>query len=177
LTIDRPQSFPADRRWECFSNRTSRQDTLIWDGEDQSIYAGGRTGPQLKPDMIRCHESGFDGSLAARIRRKIGVSVVFSLHGNPDIDLKRGRMPEPFERLSRSIYSYADRRCGSSKRFQSLGLARSSPFPAIRRLAEARHDAVLVHTGQHYGYGMSDVCFGEMSAPNPNVNVSVGSGS
>ena len=36
---------------------------------------------------------------------------------------------------------------------------------------------VLVHTGQHYDYGMSQVFFEELDIPTPNVNLGVGSGS
>ena len=36
---------------------------------------------------------------------------------------------------------------------------------------------ILVHTGQHYDYGMSKVFFEELSLPDPNYNLGVGSGS
>lgn len=36
---------------------------------------------------------------------------------------------------------------------------------------------VLVHTGQHYDYGMSDVFFEEMNIPKPDYQLSIGSGS
>ncbi|WP_299361326.1 non-hydrolyzing UDP-N-acetylglucosamine 2-epimerase [Winogradskyella sp.] len=35
---------------------------------------------------------------------------------------------------------------------------------------------VLVHTGQHYDYGMSDVFFEEMEIPKPDYNLNIGSG-
>lgn len=35
----------------------------------------------------------------------------------------------------------------------------------------------IIHTGQHYDYGMSQVFFDEMDIPNPTVNLHVGSGS
>jgi len=44
---------------------------------------------------------------------------------------------------------------------------------ALRPLAKE----VLVHTGQHYDYGMSDVFFEEMGIPEPDYNLGVGSGS
>jgi UDP-N-acetylglucosamine 2-epimerase (non-hydrolysing) len=36
---------------------------------------------------------------------------------------------------------------------------------------------ILVHTGQHYGAALSDVCFSERGMPRPDVNLGVGSGS
>src|SRR5262245_4131168 len=38
-------------------------------------------------------------------------------------------------------------------------------------------NGVLVHTGQHYGEGMSDVFFRELGIPVPDVHLNVGSGS
>ena len=34
-------------------------------------------------------------------------------------------------------------------------------------------DVVLVHTGQHYDYGMSDVFFEEMQIPHPMKNLNI----
>ena len=36
---------------------------------------------------------------------------------------------------------------------------------------------VLVHTGQHYDYGMSEIYFEEMGIPKPDYNLNIGSGS
>jgi len=38
-------------------------------------------------------------------------------------------------------------------------------------------DGVLVHTGQHYGEGMSDVFFRDLGIPVPDVHLGIGSGS
>src|SRR5437899_1198083 len=41
--------------------------------------------------------------------------------------------------------------------------------------ARGRHSAALVHTGQHYDPGMSDVFFKELGLPHPDVHLGVGS--
>lgn len=43
---------------------------------------------------------------------------------------------------------------------------------AIRR----EHEEILVHTGQHYDAGMSDVFFNELNIPRPDYNLGIGSG-
>jgi UDP-GlcNAc3NAcA epimerase len=43
---------------------------------------------------------------------------------------------------------------------------------ALRRT----HEEVVVHTGQHYDYGMSDVFFEELGLPTPDCHLGVGSG-
>jgi UDP-N-acetylglucosamine 2-epimerase len=49
--------------------------------------------------------------------------------------------------------------------------------PVSKALREAGHTEFLVHTGQHYDYGMSQVFFDEMRIPEPDVNLEIGSGS
>jgi len=39
-----------------------------------------------------------------------------------------------------------------------------------------RHQEVLVHTGQHYDYGMSDIFFEELALPAPDYHLGIGSG-
>jgi UDP-N-acetylglucosamine 2-epimerase len=48
--------------------------------------------------------------------------------------------------------------------------------PLSRELRQ-RHREVLVHTGQHYDYGMSEQFFREMGIPRPDYNLEAGSGS
>jgi len=48
--------------------------------------------------------------------------------------------------------------------------------PVSRALRE-RHDEILVHSGQHYDYAMSDVFFEQLGIPKPDFNLAVGSGS
>jgi UDP-N-acetylglucosamine 2-epimerase (non-hydrolysing) len=49
--------------------------------------------------------------------------------------------------------------------------------PVHAALAKAGVEQTLVHTGQHYDASMSDVFFKQLGMPEPDVNLSVGSGS
>ena len=49
--------------------------------------------------------------------------------------------------------------------------------PILRALDRARHDAFLVHTGQHYDARMSDAFFRDLELPEPAYHLGVGSGS
>ncbi len=48
---------------------------------------------------------------------------------------------------------------------------------AVSRLLRARHDEVLVHSGQHYDDELSAVFFRELSLPSPERQLGIGSGS
>lgn len=48
--------------------------------------------------------------------------------------------------------------------------------PVSKALKEAGITEYLIHTGQHYDYGMSQVFFEELNIPEPDVNLNVGSG-
>lgn len=43
--------------------------------------------------------------------------------------------------------------------------------------SERKIEHLILHTGQHYDYGMSDIFFDELEIPHPTVNLGVGSGS
>jgi len=47
----------------------------------------------------------------------------------------------------------------------------------ISNALRLRHTELLVHTGQHYDYEMSEVFFQQLSLPKPDYNLGVGSGS
>ncbi|MDP2233248.1 MAG: UDP-N-acetylglucosamine 2-epimerase (non-hydrolyzing) [Actinomycetota bacterium] len=46
----------------------------------------------------------------------------------------------------------------------------------VCRALRAHHEEILVHSGQHYDYEMSDVFFEELGIPKPDYNLAVGSG-
>ena len=48
--------------------------------------------------------------------------------------------------------------------------------PVGKAIRKAGHTEILVHTGQHYDYEMSQVFFEEMEIPAPHVNLGIGSG-
>lgn len=47
----------------------------------------------------------------------------------------------------------------------------------VSRVLRQRHQEFLLHTGQHYDYGLSAVFFEELGIPEPDVNLGIGSGS
>lgn len=47
----------------------------------------------------------------------------------------------------------------------------------VSRELRKQHDEVLVHTGQHYDYNMSDVFFKELDIPKPDYNLGISGGS
>jgi UDP-N-acetylglucosamine 2-epimerase len=49
--------------------------------------------------------------------------------------------------------------------------------PVSKALRAAGHTEILVHTGQHYDFRMSQIFFEEMNIPEPDVNLGIGSGS
>jgi UDP-N-acetylglucosamine 2-epimerase (non-hydrolysing) len=49
--------------------------------------------------------------------------------------------------------------------------------PVVQALDDIGHRPTLVHTGQHYDREMSDIFFGELGLPEPELNLGVGSGS
>jgi UDP-N-acetylglucosamine 2-epimerase len=48
--------------------------------------------------------------------------------------------------------------------------------PISQALQAAGHQEYLIHTGQHYDHGMSQVFFEELGLPEPDINLGVGSG-
>src|SRR5574341_881011 len=46
----------------------------------------------------------------------------------------------------------------------------------VSRALRARHQEILVHTGQHYDYRMYQSFFDELGIPAPDYNLGVGSG-
>ncbi|HAV76787.1 MAG TPA: UDP-N-acetylglucosamine 2-epimerase (non-hydrolyzing), partial [Anaerolineae bacterium] len=47
----------------------------------------------------------------------------------------------------------------------------------VSRALRKNHEELLVHTGQHYDYKMSQTFFDELGIPVPDYNLEVGSGS
>jgi UDP-N-acetylglucosamine 2-epimerase len=48
--------------------------------------------------------------------------------------------------------------------------------PVSKAIAKTDSQEYLIHTGQHYDYGMSKIFFEEMGIREPNINLNVGSG-
>lgn len=61
----------------------------------------------IQPNLIRCYGNWLNGYLGAQIKKAMGVPVVISLHGNPDVDYYRGRRAK---NLFHFIYGWACKR-------------------------------------------------------------------
>ncbi len=48
--------------------------------------------------------------------------------------------------------------------------------PLIRELEKSNIDNYIIHTGQHYSYGMDKIFFDDLTLPEPTYNLNVGSG-
>lgn len=46
----------------------------------------------------------------------------------------------------------------------------------VSRELRKKHQEVLIHTGQHYDYNMSDIFFEEMDIPKPDYNLGIAGG-
>ena len=46
----------------------------------------------------------------------------------------------------------------------------------VSRELRKKHEEILVHTGQHYDYNMSDIFFEELDIPKPNYNLGISGG-
>ena len=49
---------------------------------------------RVQPALVRCHSAWLNGYLASRIKRKVGIPYVVSMHINPDEDLRRRAVSE-----------------------------------------------------------------------------------
>jgi glycosyltransferase involved in cell wall biosynthesis len=66
----------------------------------------------IRPDLIRCHGADWNTFLASRIRRRLGVPYVVSLHINPDINPPRRIVKAdltPEEREHNAFFEYIER--------------------------------------------------------------------
>lgn len=67
---------------------------------------------QLKPQLIRCHGADWNTYAAARIRKRLGIPYVVSLHINPDINAPRRFLCaelSPEQRRENEFYEYLER--------------------------------------------------------------------
>jgi UDP-GlcNAc3NAcA epimerase len=51
-----------------------------------------------------------------------------------------------------------------------------SAFKQLNKVKDTRFHSILVHTGQHYDFNMSDLFFEELAIPEPDYNLGIGSG-
>ena len=49
--------------------------------------------------------------------------------------------------------------------------------PVSKELRKEKHEEIVIHTGQHYDYGMNKIFFDELGIPEPDYHLGVGSGS
>ncbi|MCD6098977.1 MAG: UDP-N-acetylglucosamine 2-epimerase [Candidatus Marinimicrobia bacterium] len=49
--------------------------------------------------------------------------------------------------------------------------------PVSKELRKEKHEEIVIHTGQHYDYGMNKIFFDELGIPEPDYHLGAGSGS
>ncbi len=94
----------------------------------------------------------------------------------------RGRPFRVGEVLASGIPLACDWRSRSIARVKILTVVGARPnfmkaAPLVHCLRERGHEAVLIHTGQHYDANMSKVFFDDLGMPEPDEYLGVGSGS
>src|SRR3954447_9315596 len=90
----------------------------------------------------------------------------------------RQRPPRPAG--SRSQPGFAPGRNAGRTRVRVVTVVGARPqfikaAPVSAALARAGYRELLVHTGQHYDYAMSQVFFDELGIPAPAINLEIGS--
>lgn len=109
--------------------------------------AGVQLARQIRPDLIRCHGNTLNGFVAVRIKQELGVPVIISLHGNPDIDL-RGPVAKSFRE---KIYAYAHKAVElTTLRYADHFIAVYKPIvPYLRRNQVRKYS--LIYNAVGYG--------------------------
>jgi glycosyltransferase involved in cell wall biosynthesis len=70
--------------------------TLGWQPFLMEKWAQGavKIAERIQPHMIRCYGIHLNAFLGSRIKKKLQIPFIISLHGNPDVDYLRGRLAE-----------------------------------------------------------------------------------
>lgn len=94
---------------------------------------------RIQPDLIRCHGADWNTYLASRIKAKLGVPYVVSLHINPDVNPVRRFMTgelTPAQKLHNEFYEYLE---GKALRGADLVMPVYKPIlPYLARLGISR---------------------------------------
>lgn len=64
-----------------------------------AFYKALKLAQEINPHLVRCYGSGMNVALARRIKQKLGVPYVVSLHMNPDVDVR-----PPAQALIRRVF-------------------------------------------------------------------------
>jgi glycosyltransferase involved in cell wall biosynthesis len=112
--------------------------------------AGVEIARRIRPHLVRCHGADWNGYLASRIKRALGIPYVMSLHINPDVN--------PVRRLNKTPLTSAEQRHNAFfEHVEHTGLRDADLVMPV-------YKSILPYLTRH-GVERVDVCYNILNGP------------